>query len=398
MPIILDDQIIFDERQAGGRNSRLSQQWARKRNKTCCNLQQLAAFATGAILIGIIALFHYHYQKVQEQSMVEILERRKSGPLMNSTWTFEDDQMLEGNDGDDDDANDDKTDDVAKQFKRIDEELRNFTKKSFSGGDKQWRIPKIFHQQWKNVKVPKRYRNYRENWLKLHNEESNWKHQLWTDALMKELIRRHYSWFLNIYLNLPKRSMRVDCNRYILMHRYGGMYADMDMEPLVALDFLIDNATLPITLAYLSEDYKDRRNVQPCWILSSSGHHSLWLLTLMEVQTTFTLNKTNRLSFNNDRITGSRLLYHSILAYSNLQRQIGQLPSGSIEFGSKECYDINLLAPGSIYPNRQWSPEFTAEGVLCSKESAKQNETACKLLFPEAYTVKYSPTSAKKLF
>jgi len=93
-------------------------------------------------------------------------------------------------------------------------------------------IPKIIHQQWKTDIIPKRFRKWRNKWLKLY-PEPEYTHMLWTDASGRKLIKEHYPWFLDTYDNYAYNINRADAVRYFILYHYGGMYADLDYEPIV---------------------------------------------------------------------------------------------------------------------------------------------------------------------
>ena len=54
----------------------------------------------------------------------------------------------------------------------------------------------------------------------------------WTDITGRELIATCYPWFLGTYDAYPEPIMRADAVRYFILHRYGGVYADLDYECL----------------------------------------------------------------------------------------------------------------------------------------------------------------------
>ena len=97
-------------------------------------------------------------------------------------------------------------------------------------------IPKILHQTWKDENLPAHLQAFRQTWQTHH---PTWEFRLWTDLDNRELIRQHYAWFLPIYDSYPENIMRADAARYFILHRYGGVYADLDVECLRPLDPLI---------------------------------------------------------------------------------------------------------------------------------------------------------------
>ena len=55
------------------------------------------------------------------------------------------------------------------------------------------------------------------------------------------------------------------------MHRFGGMYADLDMEALQDMTPLLSGSTEPV-LAYLSDTWSLRHNIPNAWMASPPGH------------------------------------------------------------------------------------------------------------------------------
>jgi Glycosyltransferase sugar-binding region containing DXD motif len=94
-------------------------------------------------------------------------------------------------------------------------------------------LSKVVHQQWKTSEIPKgKYTEWRQAWLDLY-PAPEYQHILWTDESMRQLIATQYPRFLNIYDAYPYNIQRADVARYFILHYHGGLYADLDYEPLV---------------------------------------------------------------------------------------------------------------------------------------------------------------------
>ena len=52
----------------------------------------------------------------------------------------------------------------------------------------------------------------------------------WTDRTLLEFVGRHYPDFLETFCSYPAGIMRADAARYLLLHHFGGVYADIDCE------------------------------------------------------------------------------------------------------------------------------------------------------------------------
>ncbi|HWT26226.1 MAG TPA: glycosyltransferase, partial [Solirubrobacteraceae bacterium] len=95
-------------------------------------------------------------------------------------------------------------------------------------------IPRVFHRIWLgDAELPEEYRRYGESWARHHPE---WEMRLWTEREIAELesarpeakdTRRH-------------PAERSDLLRYEILHRFGGVYIDTDMECLKPIDPLLE--------------------------------------------------------------------------------------------------------------------------------------------------------------
>jgi inositol phosphorylceramide mannosyltransferase catalytic subunit len=110
---------------------------------------------------------------------------------------------------------------------------------------------KIIHQIWFDFKnprnvddsknpIPEKYQKLRDTWI-VNNPD--WMHVVWNDVMGDWLVYKHYRIFWEIYSRYPYPVQRVDTVRLCLLHRYGGLYADMDMQCLKSINPVIDSMT-----------------------------------------------------------------------------------------------------------------------------------------------------------
>ena len=97
------------------------------------------------------------------------------------------------------------------------------------------RIPKIVHQIWIGSKpVPEKYREYQKKWQELHPA---WSYKLWTNTDIK-----HIAWsspaLKQVFDQAKNYAAQADILKIQLLHTYGGVYVDLDTEPLEPLDSL----------------------------------------------------------------------------------------------------------------------------------------------------------------
>lgn len=103
------------------------------------------------------------------------------------------------------------------------------------------RIPNIIHQTYKTERVPDRWNSTPSQWKEYH---PGWTYMLWTDEDNEALIRDHYPDFLETYLSYPYGIQRSDAARYFILHKYGGVYADLDIQPRRHVSEIIGDAEL----------------------------------------------------------------------------------------------------------------------------------------------------------
>ena len=66
---------------------------------------------------------------------------------------------------------------------------------------------------------------YRDSW-KIKNP--TWYHIEWDKLLCEELVKTHYMEYWNIFKSYKYEIQKCDISRYFILHRYGGLYVDMD--------------------------------------------------------------------------------------------------------------------------------------------------------------------------
>jgi len=92
-------------------------------------------------------------------------------------------------------------------------------------------IPRVVHQTWKGPPstLPAHWRESYEGWRGI--TDRGWRHCFWTDQDIDALIAQHYPWFLETFRAYEYGIQRADAFRYFVLHRYGGIYADLDISP-----------------------------------------------------------------------------------------------------------------------------------------------------------------------
>jgi len=104
-------------------------------------------------------------------------------------------------------------------------------------------VPHIIHQMYKTLDLPAKWAGVPGQWARLH-PPSEYTYILWTDESLRELIATDYEWLLPTYDAYPHPTQRWDASRYAVLHKYGGLYADLDLHPIASVDGLLRRQTL----------------------------------------------------------------------------------------------------------------------------------------------------------
>ena len=99
---------------------------------------------------------------------------------------------------------------------------------------KEYKIPRILHQFWDTSKIPTDFEEWIHSWIFRHPD---WEYYFWTDDEVRKLISKHYPEHEALYKSYPGMLYRANAMRYFVLHRYGGVYADLDVEALRPIDF-----------------------------------------------------------------------------------------------------------------------------------------------------------------
>lgn len=88
-------------------------------------------------------------------------------------------------------------------------------------------IPRIIHQTYKSFEsLPPHWKEVPESW-KRHNQ--GWTYMFWSDKACRELVKKHFPSFLQVFDSYEYPIQRADAIRPMIMYVYGGIYCDMDM-------------------------------------------------------------------------------------------------------------------------------------------------------------------------
>lgn len=161
----------------------------------------------------------------------------------------------------------------------------------FDNADKylQMQNGKIIHQIWFGnipdkktaTKAFEGLRKYRDSWI-LKNP--SWTYMCWGLDKCYELVKNYYPQHLEMYNKYPYQIQRCDTVRYFILHRYGGLYADMDYVCNRSWNEVIDSYDIySLYLVETPNKMGDEMHISNSLMYSSPGH-ILWSKLFIELE------------------------------------------------------------------------------------------------------------------
>jgi mannosyltransferase OCH1-like enzyme len=137
-------------------------------------------------------------------------------------------------------------------------------------------IPKIIHQTWKTNNLPPALKAYCHSWQRFNPGAD---YRFYDDTACRAFVRKEFPRFLPAYEAFPFAIQRADLFRALVVYRFGGLYADVDMECLRPLErffqmkgalFCIETRLTPTRQRELG--YRHPYQIANCIFAAEAGH------------------------------------------------------------------------------------------------------------------------------
>jgi len=234
----------------------------------------------------------------------------------------------------------------------------------FSNGPIVNTFPKIIHMTCKNKnKLSDFYESNLNSWKKFHPD---WEVKLYDDDDLNNFFNQYYKKYVKKINAFNRIIFKVDIFKLLVLHKYGGIYVDMDVECLKNFDKLLNNTKKSIIFGYgpyehNNGNYKNIKLVE-CAIMIAKANHPFFIELVDNID--YPTNDKNQ--GNPVHKTGPQFLTKMIEK-------------------SKHKKEILLTEPVLFYPiNNQMRPRVPLEKVIETKKILQTRN------FPkESYCVHY---------
>ena len=118
-------------------------------------------------------------------------------------------------------------------------------------------IPQILHQTWKTADLRSHSIEAVDCKRKIDEFASDYLYLLWTDEDIAKFIVKYYPMYSSYYYSLNMNIKRSDIARYLIVHQFGGLYLDLDIELKKDVQTVIpSNAEF---VSYISREFELKR-------------------------------------------------------------------------------------------------------------------------------------------
>jgi len=89
--------------------------------------------------------------------------------------------------------------------------------------------------------IPADLLKYTEKWKKFH---PTWTYEFWDEQRILNFITEFYSEYLSTWNSFTNIVNKSDFARMLIIHKYGGIYVDIDSYPVKKLELLLSNTDI----------------------------------------------------------------------------------------------------------------------------------------------------------
>jgi glycosyltransferase involved in cell wall biosynthesis len=112
-----------------------------------------------------------------------------------------------------------------------------------SGSLLQGPIPRLIHQTWKTRDVPPEFQALQRSWIGCN---PGFTYRFWTDGDIGRFVAEEHPALLPVFRGYADPIARIDLARYLILRRFGGVYADLDFECLRPIDGLLEGRSFVV--------------------------------------------------------------------------------------------------------------------------------------------------------
>jgi len=169
-------------------------------------------------------------------------------------------------------------------------------------------------ESWRNILNIK---NASQIYPNVQASDESWSFVFWSDESCAALVRDHFPSFATVYSGFPYNIQRIDSCRYLILSKYGGVYADTDISLHSNVNTF--ERLIPNGVGLVESPYRYNEVWQNSLMTASQPEHPFWEIVIKimieRAGSDFVLSST-----------GPRMIGNAVERFRRLNQDIVTLP------------------------------------------------------------------------
>lgn len=211
-------------------------------------------------------------------------------------------------------------------------------------------IPRQIHFIWYQGQdlIPTKYQSNLESIKQYHVK---WNITIWDKHSIIDFIKKNYPNHVHVYEQYPEMIQKIDVAKYFILHYYGGVYIDLDINCIKPLDDIVDNNSFVLSEMNLSTVQR--------YLMKSASNQKVYInnhFIACEPNHKFWITLFSKLDENKSK--GKHLSHGLYIAQSTgplfISKMLGEYDSSDIKIYPSEYFD-----PINCFTRYDYSTENT---------------------------------------
>jgi len=191
------------------------------------------------------------------------------------------------------------------------------------------RIPKIIWQTMKTNLVPDFMNNYAATWIR---ENPEYEYRFYDDDDIIDFIKSDFPAYLNAYNRIKYGASKADLWRYLIIYKYGGVYADIDCRCINPLRQWVDPRAVYVTQLGINKDLCQ-------WLIISAPENPIFLMAAQEAKQNIE-NKTYFATYHGFVLKKGKLALHENEPIKKVYDKVfGLAGTPVLQEASEKCFN-----------------------------------------------------------
>lgn len=195
------------------------------------------------------------------------------------------------------------------------------------------KIPKIIWQTMNTNRLPIFMKSYTDTWIKLNPE---YEYRFFDDKDIIDFLKTDFPDYLEGYNRLKFGASKADLWRYLIIYKYGGVYADIDSKCINSLSKWVDPKACFVTQLGVNKDICQ-------WLILSIPRNPIFLRAAEK--TLRNQEKNNKkIFYYGFEIKGNALTFRKNTTPIKFKHEVLALSGPPVlQKAAEECFDEGLI-------------------------------------------------------